>query len=110
LLVELVGPATEIAVDEAGILSLGLTGAAHRPSQHRIGETRGEPFQLSLDQAGNILVRAGVARRDVCVAVEGVLTRWRARRVKQGVLADDYGGALRHVSPLAGLRSSGQIA
>ena len=59
LLVQFVGPAAEVAVDEAGILRLGLLGVANRPSDHRLGKTGGEPFQLSLDQAGNILLRAG---------------------------------------------------
>jgi hypothetical protein len=39
-----------------------------------------------------------------------VLTRRRARGVKQRVLPDDHGGALWHVPSLAGLRSSGELA
>jgi len=110
LLVELVAPAAEVAVHQAGILRLGPLGVANRASQHRIGETRGEAFQLGLHQPGDIRVRACVARRNMGVAVQGVLAGRGARGIKQGVLSDDQGGSLWHVPPLAGLRRSGEIA
>ena len=91
------GPRPQIAVDEASGSPPRSAGGCDRPRHHRISAKPGEPFELSLDQAGDVLLRAGVACGNVGVAVQGVLTCRRARGVKPRVAARRPRRGARHV-------------
>jgi hypothetical protein len=109
LLIKLVGSAAEVSADQTGVLGLGLPRAAKRPREHHLRESGREPFQLGLDEVRDILVRAGIARRHVSMAVQGVLTFRRTGPVKLGVLTHDQRRPIGHHAPLTRISRRGQI-
>ena len=109
LLVKFVGPAAQVSADQTGVLGLRLPRAAKGPGEDYLREAGSEPFELRLDQVRDILIRAGIASRNVRVAVQGVLALRRTGRVQLRVLAHDQRRPIGHHAPLTRVGRRGQI-
>ena len=79
--------AVDVSADVVGVVLFKLRGSECVARQDEVAKAGGETFDLGLDALAHI---EGRASGDVTIGPGGVFSLWRARRVEQALLGEQY--------------------